>query len=208
MKKLTLGFLALATALAITPVASADTIENFDFSFSSNGGQIITGSGILAVDVTAGPNYGVVMGISGFINDIPADNVSGPIEGLATSPGSGFVFDGDIFNYTNKLTLPPSPVGINTGLYFTFDGNGDTNDAVVLSNTHVSVLLPGGGSTVTADTDPDSDNVDQRGFTPPGHFNLVPSPEPSSLVLLGIGLFGLAFVAFRKAKPASLTLNS
>jgi hypothetical protein len=157
------------------------------------------------VDITAGPSLGAVESISGSINDAP-DATSGPIEALATTPGSPFTFFADIFTYNNTLSLSPSP-SIPVGLYFTFDGNGDPNDAVVLSNTHVSVLLPGGGSTVTADTDPDSDNVDQRGFTPPGHFTLVPTPEPSSLILLGMGLLGLAFVAFRKAKPAGMTLN-
>jgi hypothetical protein len=39
-------------------------------------------------------------------------------------------------------------------------------------------------------------------------YNVYPTPEPSSLFLLGTGLLGLAVVVFRKAKPSGMVLHS
>ncbi len=49
----------------------------------------------------------------------------------------------------------------------------------------------------------DNITTDYSGGTyTPITLDVTPTPEPASLLLLGTGLLGLAFVAFRKAKPS------
>jgi hypothetical protein len=53
--------------------------------------------------------------------------------------------------------------------------------------------------------------VDQQEGSGPMGFDLegtVATPEPGSLFLLGTGLFGLAVILFRKAKPSGLVFHN
>jgi hypothetical protein len=186
MKKLTFGFLALAAALAITPAASATTIP-FGFTFTTVGANSLNGFGTLIVDQSTN----TIVGASGFITDVFGDGVvSGAITGLAAPGTVGYsVFPNSYFN-DNVLTGAPIGALTLNGVGLMFDGG----EVIDISSNEATAYLSS-----------DPGILDQRRLAT---LNLVEGPEPSSLLLLGTGLLGLAFVAFRKAKPAGLTLNS
>jgi hypothetical protein len=89
------------------------------------------------------------------------------------------------FTFTNQVCL----TGCGPG--FTWIGVNDT----LYSNDLLTELV----ITVKAGTVVYEDNLD---------VDATSAPEPGSLFLLGTGLLGLAFVAFRKSRNASLSLHS
>jgi hypothetical protein len=210
MKKISLGFLALALALAITPVASADTVT-FDMTFSGVGTAqfgAATGSGVLigvsnglggyTIESGSGTmNFGGI--ISNFTVEAPDTSIgylsSGHFDLQMSSDGTADNTINLIAGSNGLYTIQSSNPGAGLGMYL-----GSTDPLEVEFEGSTS---PGGGGAYFAD----ADAAGQGDFGTATTLIISSTPEPSSLLLLGTGLLGLAFVAFRKAKPSGLTLN-
>jgi hypothetical protein len=187
MKKFALAFLALATALAITPLALATTLGPVSGSI----GVIGFTDSWSATSLTFNSTTGIAGGGTGTLATILG---SATLDNLTFLSPDGLLFstvDGVTFTITGPIdVLQDTP----TELEITGTGTLTENN---YDNTPASFTL---------DSEDDSGDFGAKGSSTFGI--TAATPEPSSLLLLGSGLLSLALVVFWKAKANRLVLHS
>ena len=238
MKKFFLALLALAAALAITPAALASTIylapsDNNQIGFAPccgmNPGGItgpfgvgntitFAGSGPFILDTVGVDLFGYA---GGGVLPIEVDlfaganpNTAGSFLGSATVTPTGNGYTTELFSF-GGLQVPDTLTFI-----VSIVGNGGSYDDSFVDWQQFTGIA--GAPTIGTSGDmwygaPGNYVVDNsyaldtgaKSNTLAAEFNATnATPEPSSLLLLGTGLLGLAFVAFRKAKSSGLVLHT
>jgi hypothetical protein len=217
VKRFSIALLALATALAITPAALADT---YDFTISSSGDN---GSGVITVAQQGSTDVYEVTGITGTFSDATLGLTNAAITALITAsydsnnptfyPGTGTASD----NYpaVDDLFYPNGDAPGVSFDGFTFPAIGQLDAWGILFSVGgdwVNIMGNGGGDNgyeiAAWPSDMTSILEGSTAGSTPVSFDATVTPEPPSLLFMGTGLLGLAVVLFRKNKPSSLVLHS
>jgi hypothetical protein len=178
--------LAMATAIALLPsIAKAD---GFNFTITGNG---VTASGVITVATTGTPGVDEITGIYGTYSDSGISNAQ--ITGMYPDPTFSPIEDSHSLFIFDNLFYESGNSGLALdyyGMVFTLDNGGYVG---VCGTSCTTGGLPYNLNVVDA-TGNYTHNNEGIGVT----FSPAATPEPSSLMLFGTGVLGLAGAARRK----------